>query len=379
MPDPLQDPDVRHPRPCAHLTAMLGQDAASGEEPAERRPDRPHGRRRRSPAGRSPARPSPAAATGASTGSPPGVAAERDSGRPPSRGLARSPGRIASSRARSGGPVRRGAGAIGSCHAPGVPRSPAGGRASRAAAGGRARPSGRQALATAGPACGQDAASARRLHTGAEAVFLGAVALLGLVGLLHRACAGSSPSGLGVRPSSTPEGTQTRRSPDARAGRVQRPADDRSRASRASNVDGARREADAFGRRLGAAVAVRCDTPGEYRGFALRGPGGGAMFRHPKPRRPGRSAPSPSPRFACPICPAATSSTVPGTQRVHIDLWTRSRSGAPPSASSRSPSRPRTSRPGCATPRSSRSTTRASGSRSRTASPRTGWRAATAR
>jgi hypothetical protein len=29
-------------------------------------------------------------------------------------------------------------------------------------------------------------------------VLLGAVALLGLVGLLHRACARSSPSGLGV-------------------------------------------------------------------------------------------------------------------------------------------------------------------------------------
>ena len=126
-------------------------------------------------------------------------------------------------------------GANGSSRAPGVPRSPADWKAFRAAAVGRARPSGRQALATASPACGQDAASARRLHSGAEAVFLGAVALLGLVGLLHGACAGSSPSGLGVSPSSTPEGTQTRQTPESRAGRVHRPADDRSRASRASN------------------------------------------------------------------------------------------------------------------------------------------------
>jgi hypothetical protein len=66
-------------------------------------------------------------------------------------------------------------------------------------------------------------------------VLLGAVALLGLVGLLHRACARSSPSGLGAS-SSTPEGTQTRRSPGARAGRVQRPADHRSRAFAASNA-----------------------------------------------------------------------------------------------------------------------------------------------
>jgi hypothetical protein len=156
-------------------------------------------RHRRSPAGRSPARPSPVAATGAATGSPPEAAVERGSERPRGPGPARSPGRIASSRARSEGPWWRGAGAIGSSPSPGAPRSPAGWRASRAAAGGRARPSGRQALATAGPACGQDTAAARTLHSGAKAVFLGAVALLGLEGLLrHRACAESSPSGLGV-------------------------------------------------------------------------------------------------------------------------------------------------------------------------------------
>ena len=74
------------------------------EEPAECRRRAPAGRRRRSPAGRSPARPSPVAATGAATGSPPEAAAERDSERPPSRVPVRSPGRIAWSRARSGGP-----------------------------------------------------------------------------------------------------------------------------------------------------------------------------------------------------------------------------------------------------------------------------------
>ena len=158
----------------------------------------PAGRRRRSPAWRSPARPSPVAATEAAIGFPPGVGAERGSERPRGRGPARSPGRIAWFRDRSEGPVWREVGAIGSRNAPGAPQSPAGGRASRAAAGGRARSSGRQALATASPARGQDAASARRFHAGAEAVLPGAVALLGLVGLLHRACARSSPSGLGV-------------------------------------------------------------------------------------------------------------------------------------------------------------------------------------
>ena len=192
--------------PCSlHRLAQPGRrfERGAGSEPSRALADRTP----RSPAGRSPARPSPVATTGATTGSPPAAAAERDSERPPGRGPVRSPGRTAWSRDRSEGPWWRGAGASESRRVPGLPRSPAGGRASRAAAEGRARSSDRQAFATACPACGQDAASARRLHPGAEAVLLGAVALLGLVGLLHRACAGSSPSGLGVRSSLTPKGT----------------------------------------------------------------------------------------------------------------------------------------------------------------------------
>ena len=59
--------------------------------------------------------------------------------------------------------------------------------------------------------------------------------------------------------------------------------------------------------------------------------------------------------------------------------WTRSKSGEPPSVSSRSPCRPRTTRRGCATRSSSTSTSSGSGSPSRTGSRRIGWRPATGR
>src|SRR4029077_8681917 len=102
------------------------------------------------------------------------------------------------SRGQSAGSAPPGVGGTAWSLAPGAPRSPEGGRASRGATGiGRARPADRQTLPTASPASGQDSTAAGGLHPGAEAVFLGAMPLLGLVGLLHRGCAGSSPSGLG--------------------------------------------------------------------------------------------------------------------------------------------------------------------------------------
>jgi hypothetical protein len=103
-----------------------------------------------------------------------------------------------------------------SSHCPGASRNPEDGRASRAAAGvGRGRASGRQSLSTSSPPSSQHATAARRLHSGPEAVLLGAMALLGLVGLLHQKSARSSPSGLGDLFDSTPRGTQTRRRPKA--------------------------------------------------------------------------------------------------------------------------------------------------------------------
>ena len=60
-------------------------------------------------------------------------------------------------------------------------------------------------------------------------------------------------------------------------------------------------------------------------------------------------------------------------------IWMPSRSGAPPSASSRCRSHRPTSRPGFVTRSWSTSTTSASGSPSPTASPRTGWRPAIGR
>src|SRR6478609_6842266 len=94
--------------------------------------------------------------------------------------------------------------------------APPGGRASRAAAcSSRARRSGCQPLSTASPTGCQDAPAPGRPHPGTEAVLLGAVALLRLIGLLHLGCPGSSPTGLGDGLSLPPEGTQTRLAPES--------------------------------------------------------------------------------------------------------------------------------------------------------------------
>ena len=77
----------------------------------------------------------------------------------------------------------------------------------------RARSSGRQPFSTASSTGRHDPPTTGRLHPGAEAVLLGAVALLWLKGLLHLDCPGSSPSGLGDGRSLPPEGTQTRLAP----------------------------------------------------------------------------------------------------------------------------------------------------------------------
>jgi hypothetical protein len=76
----------------------------------------------------------------------------------------------------------------------------------------------------------------------------------------------------------------------------QRPADDRSGARGPSNepcsppvkcaatADRRRPICAGRGSRSRNDSVASSDTPGEYRGFVLRGPDGGAMVRHPKPR-----------------------------------------------------------------------------------------------
>jgi hypothetical protein len=204
---------------------------------------------------------------------------------------------------------------------------------------GRARPSGRQALATASPARGQDAASARRLHAGAKAVLPGAVTLFGLVRLLrHRPCLGSSPSGPGVPSVVDPLKARERAVARTRAGAFSvRRMIGRARSDRQTNAGRSRPATDApAGADLCSAALRRWvpDTPGEYHRFALRAPVVGATFRPPNAPATTASPSRAEGRF-CPAFPAAISPCHPRQQRVHIDLWTRSRSGALPSASSR--------------------------------------------
>jgi hypothetical protein len=194
-----RDPDLPHPRPPVFTPLVLlpGRRLVGGAGRVSRRAfDSPRSPVRSS---RSRGRPIPDGAPAPSNEVPPEVAGEPGSGRRPSREHDSSRRRTASFRGRSAGSGWQRSGGTGTSLVPSAPRSPSDWRASRGAAvEGRARRSDRQALATASPASGQDPASTRRLHTGAEAMLLGAVTLLGLIGLLHRACAGSSPSSLGA-------------------------------------------------------------------------------------------------------------------------------------------------------------------------------------
>jgi hypothetical protein len=81
-------------------------------------------------------------------------------------------------------------------------------------------------------------------------VFLGAVPLLGLVGLLHRRLGVVSP--FRPRGQHTPKGTRTRLAPTSASTRL--PADYRDRATKVSNAPV----------RLPPGCPTRVDTPGEY-------------------------------------------------------------------------------------------------------------------
>ena len=241
------------------------------------------------------------------------------------------------------------------------------------------------------------------------------MALLGLVGLLHRGCARSSPSGLGATVLDPREarkrawrsrahgrvdvlaimgragrGCQTRSharraGPSARVPAITRPSGWPRSGAPGRRSGHARIPPGSIGRiaperlasllrpvlsfagprRREASVASPGRPPGEPPERTAAGP-------QSAPNEPDRHG-SPSPRPWPTHYPSP-----PSKPQVRPDRWTRSKSGVPPSASCRSRSRRRTSRPGFARPSWSTSTTTASGSRSRTASPRTGSTPATA-
>ncbi len=234
-----------------------------------------------------------------------------------------------------------------------------------------------------------------RLHAGAEAVLLGAMALLGLVGLLHRAVLRSSPSGLGVGSFRRPLKARKRAGTPRGAWRV---VVRRMIWPRRKECQTARGGSRARGRRS------RTDTPQGYAGIALRRParrcypsralgagkhvggldsprseGSGERVARPSERDPRRTRPPFPDRGRWPASRFDDPSNQPSTPRDPSTEWTQSRSGEPPLESSRCRCRPPITRPGCAIPRSSMSMTSASGSPSPTASPRIGWRPATAR
>jgi hypothetical protein len=90
----------------------------------------------------------------------------------------------------------------------------------------------RELLAAVRAAGGQNPASPGGLHPGTEAVFLGAMPLLGLVGLFHRRLGSVSP--FRPRGQHTPKGTRTRLAPTSASTRL--PADYRDRTTKVSNA-----------------------------------------------------------------------------------------------------------------------------------------------
>jgi len=195
----------------------------------------------------------------------------------------------------------------------GAPRSPVGGRASQDAAGECLARSGRQPLPAPGAAGGQDPSTAGRSHPGSKAVFLGAVALLWLVGLLHRVCARSSPSG----PVARPRLTDVFRPLEARERAVRTKAPGASTSGRVygrprSSVNRARRRAWPAWRRGWPAwragpvrLGCKCLSPGS--GFCRSAPAGSRQeLRQPGPTRPEPRRHSPGPdRRHCQIPPRA--------------------------------------------------------------------------